>query len=177
MTQTESLQLALHECISLLTYDPQWPSIFLAERARLCKRFPTEFLDIQHFGSTAIPGMAAKPVIDILAGVESMAVADELLEPLVKMGYFTPTDLNPKLDDRRWLMRWSEGRRTHHLHLVVLGSSAWQGYIRFRDALLAHPDMVDRYARLKQGLAMRYSTDREAYTEGKTEFVLSALRN
>jgi GrpB-like predicted nucleotidyltransferase (UPF0157 family) len=177
VTETEYLERALHEDISLHPYDPKWPALFLAERASLIKRFPTQLLDIQHFGSTAIPGMAAKPVIDLLAGVESMAVADTLLESLVKAGYFTPADFNATLDDRRWLMRWSEGRRTHHLHLVVFGGATWQGYIRFRDALLAHPNLVERYAQLKHELALQYSSDREAYTEGKTGFVLSVLRN
>ena len=122
-------------------------------RDRLVDLFPDQFLDVQHFGSTAVPGMPAKPIIDLLAGVGSMAIADSLVEPLLKSGYTTSAEFNSTLNDRRWFMRWAEGRRTHHLHLVVLGGSEWRRRLRFRDLLRADPELAHRYALLKKELA------------------------
>ena len=137
--------------------------------------FPTQFLDIQHFGSTAIPGMPAKPIIDLLAGVESMVVADSLVEPLLNSAYTTSAEFNATLIERRWLMRWANGRRTHHLHIVVFGGTEWRRRLRFRDLLRSDTELAHRYAVLKQELAMRHSIDREAYTSAKSEFVLSLV--
>ncbi|MES2950375.1 MAG: GrpB family protein [Pseudomonadota bacterium] len=175
MTEAESLERAIHEDVSLQAYDTQWPALFLAERARLIALFPAQLLDVQHFGSTAIPGMPAKPIIDLLGGVESMAVADALVPPLLRSGYTTSAEFNATLTDRRWLMRWADGRRTHHLHLVVMGSAEWQRRLHFRDALRADANLAERYAQLKSGLAAQHRTDREAYTQAKTEFVLSVV--
>jgi GrpB-like predicted nucleotidyltransferase (UPF0157 family) len=137
--------------------------------------FPSQFLDIEHFGSTAIPGMLAKPIIDLLAGVESMAVADSLAEPLLKSGYTTSAEFNATLIDRRWFMRWANGRRTHHLHIVVFSGDEWRRRLRFRDMLRTDTKLAHRYAVLKKELAAQHSIDREAYTRAKSEFVLSVV--
>ncbi|MFC3286173.1 GrpB family protein [Litchfieldella rifensis] len=175
MKESESLEQAIHETVALVPYDPQWPALFNAERDRLLGLFPAQLLDVQHIGSTAIPGMPAKPIIDILAGVESMAVADSLCEPLLDSHYTTSAEFNAALTDRRWFMRWANGHRTHHLHVVVLGESDWCRRLRFRDALRADPVLARRYASLKRELAARHRTDREAYTRAKTTFVLSII--
>ena len=175
MTKGESLEQAIHEEVTLVPYDSRWPSLFEAERERLVRLFPTQFLDIQHFGSTAIPGMPAKPIIDLLAGVESMAVADSLVEALLNSGYTTSAEFNATLIDRRWFMRWANGRRTHHLHVVVLGGTEWRRRLRFRDMLRSDTELADRYALLKKELAIRHNVDREAYTRAKSEFVLSIV--
>jgi GrpB-like predicted nucleotidyltransferase (UPF0157 family) len=173
VTEGESLERAIHEEVALVPYDPRWPSLFEAERKRLIRLFPTQFLDIQHFGSTAIPGMPAKPIIDLLAGVESMAVADSLVEALLNSAYTTSAEFNATLVDRRWFMRWANGRRTHHLHTVVLGGTEWRRRLRFRDMLRSDTELAHRYALLKKELAAQHSVDREAYTRAKCEFVLS----
>lgn len=173
MTEAESLQRAIHEDVALCPYDLQWPTRFMAERTRLLSLFPTQFLGVEHIGSTAIPGMAAKPIIDILGGVESIAVADTLIGPLLRSAYTTSMEFNATLTDRRWLMRWADGRRTHHLHLVVLGGAEWQQRVHFRDALRADSDLAERYERLKHDISRKHTADREAYTDAKTEFVLS----
>ena len=175
MTESESLEGAIHEEVVLVPYDPWWPSLFEAERERLARLFPTQFLDIQHFGSTAIPGMPAKPIIDLLAGVKSMAVADSLVEALLNSAYTTSAEFNASLIDRRWLMRWANGRRTHHLHIVVLGGTEWRRRLRFRDMLRSDTELAHRYALLKKELAIQHSVDREAYTSAKSEFVLSVV--
>ena len=103
MDEQESLQAAIHEDVQLHAYDASWPEAFLLERKRLLSLFPGRFIDIQHIGSTAITGMSAKPIIDILAGVASMAVAEALAEPLCLAGYTTSAEFNAALTDRKWL--------------------------------------------------------------------------
>ena len=175
MTESESLKRAIQEEVALVPYDPQWPTLFETERNRLVRLFPNQFLDIQHFGSTAIPGMPAKPIIDLLAGVESMAVADSLVGPLLNSSYTTSAEFNATLVDRRWFMRWANGRRTHHLHIVVHGGAEWRRRLRFRDKLRTDTELAHRYALLKEKLAAQHSVDREAYTCAKSEFVLSVV--
>jgi GrpB-like predicted nucleotidyltransferase (UPF0157 family) len=170
MTDAESLQAAIHEEVALRAYDPRWPGLFEAERERLLSLFP-DFIAIEHMGSTAVPGLAAKPVIDILAGMASMAAARALVAPLCAQGYTASAEFNATLVDRQWLMRWAGGHRTHHLHLVVHGGEVWAQRLRFRDALRADAALAARYAALKAELAARHPSDREAYTEGKAAFV------
>jgi len=171
MTEEESLQAAINEPVVLRAYDPHWPGMFEAERERLLSLFPHDFIAIEHIGSTAVPGLAAKPVIDILAGVASMDAARALVAPLCKQGYTTSAEFNATLADRQWLMRWADGRRTHHLHLVVHDGPVWKQRLRFRDALRADPALAWNYAALKTELAAKHPTDREAYTEAKAVFV------
>lgn len=165
---------AIREEVILASYDATWPARFIVERDRLLAHFP-QLLEVEHFGSTAISGMPAKPIIDILAGVESMAVADALFEPILAYGYTTSRAFNAMLPDRRWFMRSANGRRTHHLHLVVHGSESWRVHLRFRDALRANPAVAQRYAELKLELAAEFAGDREAYTNAKSEFVTSVV--
>jgi GrpB-like predicted nucleotidyltransferase (UPF0157 family) len=175
MTDASSdLDRAIHEDVNLVPYDTEWPTQFDLERQRLLAKFP-QLLAIEHFGSTAIAGMPSKPIIDILAGVESMAVADSLFEPILNFAYTTSRSFNAMLPDRRWFMRASGGRRTHHLHVVVLGSECWRQRIHFRDALRLNPDLARRYATLKLELAAKFKQDREAYTNAKSEFVASVV--
>ena len=173
----DSLLAAINEDVQLREYDASWPEVFLLERDRLLSLFPDQLIDIQHIGSTAVPGLSAKPIIDILAGVESMQVAQALSEPLCLSGYTTSAEFNKTLPDRKWFMRWSNGHRTHHLHVVVYGAEPWNEHLRFRDTLRARPDIAIRYASLKSKLAAQYATDREAYTSAKEAFVQSVSRD
>lgn len=176
MNEQDSLLAAIDEDVCLRTYDPAWTSQFRSESERLVAALPGAFLDIQHIGSTAVPGLLAKPIIDMLAGVESMAVAEALVAPICSAGYTTSAEFNATLVDRRWFMRWADGHRTHHLHVVALGSDAWLARIHFRDALRSSPELATRYAALKLQLAARHKADREAYTDAKLEFVNSVLQ-
>ncbi len=173
MNDSQSLELAIHEDVALVPHDAAWLAAFQLEKLRLLRLSPGVFVDIQHFGSTAVPGIPAKPIIDILAGVASMEAADSLTAPLLQFGYTTSAEFNATLIDRRWFMRHAFGRRTHHLHVVVFGSSEWRRRLKFRDALLADARLAAEYAALKVQLAIKHATDREAYTNAKTEFVLS----
>ena len=174
MTDRHSLSAAIHEAVVLEPYDAQWPALFVAERDRLLSCFAGRFIDIQHIGSTAVPGLVAKPVIDLLAGVESMAAAEALSAPLCANGYTTSAEFNASLPDRKWFMRWAHGQRTHHLHVVVHGGEVWAQRLRFRDALRSDPALAARYAALKTELAAKHPGDREAYTDAKAAFVQAA---
>ena len=176
MTEEESLLAAIHENVKLHPYDPSWPSEFAAERQRLTSLLAGAFLEIEHIGSTAVAGMPAKPVIDLLAGVESLARAKSFAERICTSGYATSAEFNETLVDRMWFMRWADGHRTHHLHVVVHDSNVWREHLGFRDALRSSPPFAARYAALKYQLAARHATDREAYTNAKAEFIHSALR-
>jgi len=175
MNEDASLRAAIHEEVRLHDPDPSWPARFALERERLLATLPGVFIDLQHIGSTAVPGLPAKPIIDILAGVESMAVAEALAQPLCAAGYTTSAEFNATLADRQWFMRWADGHRTHHLHVVVHAAEAWRQRIDFRDALRRRPELAARYAALKAELAALHGADREAYTEAKADFVRRVL--
>lgn len=175
MSDQASLLAAIYEDVVLHEYEPLWPMAFRAECERLASLLPGAFIELQHIGSTAVNGMPAKPIIDILAGVDSMAQAESLVEPICRSGYTTSAEFNATLSDRKWFMRWADGHRTHHLHVVVHGGTFWHEHLRFRDALRSKPELAASYASLKAKLSVKYATDREAYTEAKGKFVRSAL--
>jgi len=168
----DELQRAIHEPVHLVPYDPAWPARFEDERRRLSAVLGDAA--IEHVGSTAVTGLAAKPVIDVLAAVASMAAADAALPALVAAGYHTSAEFNATLVTRRWLMRQAGGHRTHRLHLVVAGSAEWHDPIRFRDRLRADPALAAAYAELKRSAADEHRGDREAYTRAKGAFVAGA---
>ena len=175
MQEDASLRLAIDETIRLELPDSSWPQKFANERDRLTGLFPRAFVAIEHIGSTAVPLLPAKPVIDFMAGVRSITEADDLLPLLCQSGYTTSADFNATLIDRRWLMKHADGRRTHHLHLLLFASDEWEKRINFRDRLRANPSLREKYQALKERLAKSAASDRELYTAGKTEFIEMAL--
>jgi GrpB-like predicted nucleotidyltransferase (UPF0157 family) len=177
VTEEESLVAAISEDVKLHAYDPSWPAAFTAERERLAALLPGFFIEIQHIGSTSVPGLAAKPIIDVLAAASSLTEARLLTERICQCGYTTSAEFNAPLNGRLWFMRWANGHRTHHLHVVVHGSGIWHEFLKFREALRSYPDLAARYGALKFDLAERHSADREAYTNAKTEFVRSVLES
>jgi GrpB-like predicted nucleotidyltransferase (UPF0157 family) len=173
MDDVRSLQLALSERVALVNHDSRWAALFEAERQRVLTAFPVTFCDIQHIGSTAVVGMPAKPIIDLLAGVSSSTDLDALQQRLQEVGYCAAPGEQPH--ERRWLLRHYYGRRTHHLHLVVHEGEEWQQKLRFRDLLRRDTNLAVQYAQLKGGLAYRFAADRDAYTAGKSLFIETAL--
>lgn len=171
MNEQQSLAAAIHEAVTLQPYDASWPAAYAAERERLLRALPGVFIGLEHIGSTAVPGLAAKPIVDIMAGVASMAVAESVAVALCACGYTTSAEFNATLSDRKWFMRWADGHRTHHLHVVVHQGQAWHERLRFRDALRADPALAARYAALKASAAEQHASDREAYTDAKAGFV------
>jgi GrpB-like predicted nucleotidyltransferase (UPF0157 family) len=127
---------------------------------------------IHHVGSTAVPGLDAKPIIDILAGVADLDSSIACREPLARLGYLYAPYLNEQM---HWFCKPHPARRTHHLHLVPAGSRRFAEELAFRDRLRADPDLAGDYAVLKHRLAVRFRADREAYTRAKTDFIESVL--
>lgn len=152
--------------VRVVPYDPAWPAIFAAERKRIAPLLAGA--ELNHFGSTAVPGLAAKPVIDMIALVPDL---DAPIPALVQSaGYQFPRAFNATLSHRRFLCYPSAAHRTHHLHLVDLRDEL-ERRLRFRDRLRADPQLARTYETLKRTLATRYENDREAYTEAKSEFI------
>jgi GrpB-like predicted nucleotidyltransferase (UPF0157 family) len=167
---------ALSDRIELVPYDPRWPALFAAEAPLIRAALGEPVVAIEHFGSTAIPGMAAKPIIDILVAVRSLAAMGHAEAALAPLGYVFWRD-NPKRD-RMFFVKGMPpygARRTHHIHITEPNGAMWQRRI-FRDYLISHPDEARRYEALKRGLMAKFPDDREAYTAAKTNFVDAVMR-
>ena len=168
----QRIEEAIREEISIAPYDPEWPNLYEKQAVFLRGKLPQSVvIKIEHFGSTAIPGLAAKPVIDVLVQVSSLEETKEQVVPILEAegyDYFWRTDVSPAY---AWFIkRDSEGKRTHHIHMVEADSKLWER-LYFRDYLREFPEEAKRYAELKRSLAERCPNDRIAYTEGKAEYV------
>ena len=164
--------------IEIVDYDPRWASLFNEEAARLRAVLdPSLIVGLEHFGSTAIPGLAAKPIIDILIAVRSLAAARAtFVEVLQKLDYIYWAD-NPRKDRMFFVQGMAPfgSRRSHHVHITEPTGELWHR-LAFRDYLRAHPDEAATYERLKKRLAVEHQTDREAYTDAKSVYVESVMR-
>jgi GrpB-like predicted nucleotidyltransferase (UPF0157 family) len=164
---------APEEPIRLVPYESSWPARFENERA-LLERAIGEWAvaGIHHVGSTAVPGLAAKPVIDILVGVADLASSRACFEPLAGLEYLYAPYLPEQM---HWFCKPDPRRRTHHLHLVPEGSDRFRDELAFRDLLRADPATAANYLALKGRLAREFENDREGYTDAKVEFIARAL--
>jgi GrpB-like predicted nucleotidyltransferase (UPF0157 family) len=155
--------------VEIVPYDSSWPESFEEEKQKLrgtLGRWLTG--PIEHIGSTAVPGLAAKPVIDIMAGVLSLDSSRPAIAAAAGLGYcYYPY----RPDSEHWFCKPSAAFRTHHLHLIPCGTALWIEAIAFRDYLRAHPAVAAEYENLKRDLARKFRFDREAYTEAKGPFI------
>lgn len=161
------------EPVRLVSYDPAWPERFAEEKAAL-EDAMGELASggIHHVGSTAVPDLDAKPIIDILVGVESLEASRVCFDPLAKLGYlYAPY----RAVEMHWFCKPHPSRRTHHLHLVPADSRRFRDELAFRDLLRVDPEAAAEYAALKHKLAARFRDDRDAYTDAKAEFIGRAL--
>ena len=155
--------------VEIVPYDPSWPGLFELE-AKLLRRILEPWLagPVEHVGSTAVPGLCAKPIIDIMAAVESLEASHDSIQTLEAHDYhYFPY----KTSQMHWFCKPGHTVRTHHLHLVPFKSRLWEERLAFRDALAGDPDLAAQYAELKQRLATEFQFDREAYTEAKWPFI------
>ena len=161
--------------VRVVDYDPAWPELFAAESARLADSFQRANLTvgIEHMGSTAVPELPAKPVLDILVGYPIGADVPVYVQALVEAGYEHRGEQG--IPGRQFFRKGSP--RSHHVHMAVIGGSFWREHLAFRDALRSQPATRAAYAALKMELATRFPADREAYIEGKTTFVREVVRN
>ncbi len=158
----------------VVPYDPRWPGLFHEAAAEITSAVGDRVLSIDHVGSTSVPDLAAKPVLDILVGVADFQRSLQIAPDLAVIGYeYRPQDGIP---DRHYFRRFAGGLRTHHLSLAEPTSSHYRNTLAFRDALRADPDLAASYEALKLELAHRFPRDRESYLDGKTDFVRDVLR-
>ena len=154
-----------------MPYQAAWRQLFEEEQVRLQAVIGEYVLDIQHVGSTSIPGLPAKPIIDVAVAVRSFEEAVVCIQPVESLGY---TYLGENGIPRRHYFRKGD-LRTHHLHMNEVSSRDWENQVLFRDYLLRHPEAVQAYAALKIELAERFPSDREAYTLAKDPFIKHIL--
>lgn len=166
-----SVYAKLNRPIIIVEYDPRWLVVYEAERKQLTEILAGRFADIQHIGSTSVPGLAAKPVIDIAVGLRSLADAAGCISILEKNGYIYEPELERALPERRFLWRVSDTKQRYHLHLAEIQNPVLANPILFRDYLRRHAEEAAEYGRLKAELAIKCVSDIGAYVDGKTEFV------
>jgi GrpB-like predicted nucleotidyltransferase (UPF0157 family) len=156
-------------------YDPMWPVMFAAEQDSLQRLLrPWLTTPVEHIGSTSVPGLAAKPLIDMIAGVADLDAAREAIGPLIGDGY-VHAEHRPRA---LWFYKSTPGdsqAHTHHLHLTEPGSDLWRERLAFRDTLRSDPQLTAEYQRLKRDLARRFRNDGVSYATGKREFVAMVL--
>jgi GrpB-like predicted nucleotidyltransferase (UPF0157 family) len=145
--------------------------MFAEESAGIRAALGDRLVALEHVGSTVVPGLAAKPIIDLLAGVRTLADAAGCIAPLREIGYEYVPEHEAELPERRYFHRGSAGARTHHLHMVEVASDFWERHLLFRDYLRSHPETAREYAKLKKRLADEFGRDKEGYTEAKTPFI------
>ena len=161
-------------------HDPRLIELASTEKARLAVLLAPWLVDgVEHVGSTAVPGLAAKPIIDLMASVRDPdEVVDQAGQQLWAAGWwYVPPELDSGGSWRRFFVKpdSSGQHRYAHLHVIAAGQPRWTEQIAFRDALRRDDELAERYADLKRRLAAEHAQDREAYTEGKGEFVRDAL--
>ena len=161
--------------VRVADYDPRWPEMFEEERRRILGAIGPHIVAVEHVGSTSVPGLGAKPIIDIMVGIRSLADAPLCVTPLHLIGYeYVPKNelLTP---ERRYFRKGERGAGTHHLHMVEQGGKFWEEHLLFRDYLRAHAEAARAYETLKRELATAHGSDRGAYTNAKADFVASVV--
>ncbi len=155
--------------IEVVRYDPRWPAMFAAEASLLRLNLPGVIVHIQHMGSTAIPGIKAKPVIDLLVEVEDIDAIDVWNQAMEEIGYRPRGELG--IPGRRYFSKNTDMVRTHHAHFFPVGHPEIERHLLFRDYLREHPQAAMEYSQLKEELAARFRYDSHGYTEAKNDFV------
>lgn len=148
-------------------YDPNWPIIYEAERKLILKACRDKIQSIEHIGSTSVPGLGAKPIIDILLGVSSFADADAIVPAMISLGYIYINKYENVMPYRRYFSK----DRKYHVHCVEVGSSFWKRHLAFRDYLRINDNVRDDYDILKRKLAEKDWNDSNDYAYAKTDFV------
>lgn len=159
--------------ICLVPYDLSWPARFAEERSALDEAIGDWAIGgIHHIGSTAVPELDAKPILDILVGVDSLPASKACFGPLAKLDYlYAPY----RADEMHWFCKPHPSLRTHHLHLVPTDSSRFRDELAFRERLRSNRKVAEEYSELKRDLAKKFTNDREAYTDGKADFIRQVL--
>ena len=161
------------DAVRVVAYDASWPQRFRKLEAALRSLLAAQVVRVEHIGSTSVPGLAAKPVLDVDVVVRDAADLQPSIRQLEKAGYLHEGDLGVP---GREALRWPPGSERHHLYLLVEGSQELRRHLAFREALRADEALRDEYAALKRALAQQFHHDRRAYTSGKSDFIEATLK-
>lgn len=160
--------------ITVVPYDARWSDLFQEEADELTAMFGGEVVAIHHIGSTAIPGIHAKPIIDILVEVQDIERIDAFNQEMAERGYVPKGEFG--IRGRRFFIKGTEESRTHHVHVFQTGDAEFERHLVFRDYLRAHPEEAQAYSRLKQELARRFPNDIDSYMAGKDDLIKATER-
>jgi GrpB-like predicted nucleotidyltransferase (UPF0157 family) len=155
--------------VEVVPYHPDWPEKFAAEANELQRVFGNEMLSIHHFGSTSIPGISAKPIIDILLIARDIQAVDQLTPQIEALGYHAVGEYG--IPGRRFFYKGTHDARSHHLHVYETGNPHILRHLVFRDYMRTHPIPARDYTRLKEELARQFPEDMDGYIAGKNAFV------
>ena len=175
-TLEEKIARVVKEDVAVVPCDPRWPEMFEQERLHLLSCLPDDLIKrIEHFGSTAVPGLSAKPIVDILVEVASLDGTKQRIVPILEAQGYEYFWRPPWGDDTPPFYAWfikrdKNGNRTYHIHMVESHFEHWDRLL-FRDYLIEHPDVAREYGNLKMRLSGAHQNDRVAYTQAKNDFV------
>ena len=162
--------------IIVVDYDPMWPVLYEEERARIQALIGDYIEEIQHMGSTSVPGLGAKPIIDIMVVIRSLDLVEHTVQPLASISYEYHGEYG--IPGRHLFSKpagVSSFDHTHHLHMIERSHPQREYHLLFRDYLRGHPEAAREYNELKKALAVKFGADRTGYTNAKTDFIASIL--
>ncbi len=163
----------LGEHIEVVEYSAEWPRVFAREAAAILAKCRPLITDVHHIGSTSVPGLAAKPILDILPVAAGTAEALEAVSPMTALGYRYRGENG--IAGRFYFDRVVEGRTVMHVHVFPAGHPEVRRHLVFRDHLRMNPDVAREYERMKRELAARYGDDRQTYTDSKAAFITGVI--
>lgn len=164
----------LSKPVLIARYNPQWPVLYEHEKSRIIKALVQKALAIEHIGSTSIPGLGSKNIVDMMLGLQGPEDAEECLSRLMNIGYNDATS-EPGDPDWYYCLGTDLAAAYCHLHLIRYESNRWTNHLLFRDYLRTHADVAQNYNQLKNQLAIIHRNDRQAYTQAKASFIESIL--
>jgi len=159
--------------IVIADHDPTWPEAFARSAHVICEACGALVIAIEHIGSTSVPGLAAKPIIDIMPMLASFEDGFACVAPLEALGYESRGEFG--IPGRHYFVRDADAGPPEHVHMYASGADEAVRHLLLRDYLRTHPGRAASYAALKRGLAVRFRDDREAYSEAKTDFILETV--
>jgi GrpB-like predicted nucleotidyltransferase (UPF0157 family) len=162
------------DTVRLVPHNPIWKDLFQKEKELLLATFPGQILKVSHGGSTAIPDIPAKPLIDIFAVVPSLQVAEDMRGQLEGLGYEYRGEEG--IPERRFYAKGDREKRSHNLHLVEETSNEWKNHLLIKNYYLKHPEAALAYAELKEKLAKQFPDDRVAYRGGKDAYIKQVIQ-
>jgi len=162
--------------VVIAPYSEEWPAQFAVVREELVLAFASQPVAVEHVGSTSVPGLAAKPIIDVLLGAASLGTVEAAIPSLARFGYEYVPKYEVELPLRRYFVKAASALSLRvNLHCAVQDSIFWAEHIAFRDALRSSPILLSQYQEQKLELAVKFVEDRPAYTAAKAPFIQTAL--